>query len=103
MLDSGHAVGSWSEHYVTSQNVAGSIPDVFGFSNSPKLSSRTVALESTKPLTEVYPTDIPSGKRRPARKVNLTAVCEPNCLKNVGASTSFNHMGFHGLFQGQLS
>jgi hypothetical protein len=35
-----------------------------------------------------------------ARKAdNLTAICEP-CLENVGALTSHNPMGLHGLLQG---
>jgi hypothetical protein len=31
---------------------------------------------------------------------NLTAICEPIVLENVGASTSHNRMGFHGLLEG---
>jgi hypothetical protein len=31
---------------------------------------------------------------------NLTAICEPIVLKNVGASTYHNPMGLHGLLQG---
>jgi hypothetical protein len=38
-----------------------------------------MALESTKPLTEVSTRNLTGGKRRPARKAdNLTAICEPN-------------------------
>jgi hypothetical protein len=34
---------------------------------------------------------------------NFTATCKPIvCLHNVGASTSHNRMGLHGLLQGQL-
>jgi hypothetical protein len=41
------------------------------------------------------------GKDRPAHKAdNLTAICEPICLENVGASASQNPMGSHGLLQG---
>jgi hypothetical protein len=41
-------------HYVTSRKVAGSIPDkVIGFFNWPNPSSRTMALGSTQPLTEI--------------------------------------------------
>jgi hypothetical protein len=40
--------------------------------------SRTVALESTQPLTKMSARNIPGGKRRPAHKAdNLTASCEP--------------------------
>jgi hypothetical protein len=39
----------------------------------------------------------------PVRRAdNLTAICEPTVLENVGASTSHNPMGLHGLLQGQL-
>jgi hypothetical protein len=38
----------------------------------------TVALGSTQPLTEMSTSNLPAGKRRPARKTdNLTAICEP--------------------------
>jgi hypothetical protein len=33
---------------------------------------------------------------------NLTAICDTIVLENVGASTSHNTIGFHGLLQGQL-
>jgi hypothetical protein len=37
---------------------------------------------------------------RPASKAdNLTAICEPIILENVGASTSDNHIGLHDLLQ----
>jgi hypothetical protein len=57
----------------------GSIPDeVAAFSNLPNTSSRTMALGSTQPLTEMSPRDLPGGKGRPARKAdNLTAIYEP--------------------------
>jgi hypothetical protein len=43
----------------------------------------------------------PDGKGLPARKAdNLTAICEPIFLENVGTSTSRNPKGFHGLLQG---
>jgi hypothetical protein len=66
-------------HYATSREVAGSIPDeVTGFFNWPNPSSRTMALGSTQPLTEMSTRNLPRGKGRPARKVdNLTAICEP--------------------------
>jgi hypothetical protein len=42
-------------------------------------------------------------KVRAARKPdNLTAICEPIVLKSVGASTSHNPMGLHGVLQGYL-
>jgi hypothetical protein len=55
-----------------------SIPDeVTGFFNWPDPSSRTMALGSTKPLTEMSTRIISGGKERPARKADLTAICEP--------------------------
>jgi hypothetical protein len=53
--------------------VAGSVPDeVTGFP-----SSRTIALGSTQPLTEMITRNLPEGKGRPERKADLTAICEP--------------------------
>jgi hypothetical protein len=64
-------------------------------------SSRTMALGSTQPLTEMSTRNLPGGKGWPTRKAdNLTAICEPNFLENVGASTSHNPMGLHGPLQG---
>jgi hypothetical protein len=56
----------------------GSIPDeVIVFFNLPNPSSRTMALGSTQPLTEMITRNLPRGKGLPARKAeNLTAICE---------------------------
>jgi hypothetical protein len=61
------------------RKVAGSIPDeVIEFFNWPNPSSRTMALGSTQPLTEMGTRNIPGGNGRPTCKANkLTAVCEP--------------------------
>jgi hypothetical protein len=49
--------------------------DIF---NLPNLSSSTMALGSTSPLTEISTRNLPGGKRWPARVAdNLTAICEP--------------------------
>jgi hypothetical protein len=41
-------------------------------------SSRSVALESTQPLTEMSIKNFPGGEWRPARMAdNLSAICEP--------------------------
>jgi hypothetical protein len=63
----------------TSRKVAGSIlVEVIVFFNWPNLSSRTMALGSTQPLTEMSTKNLPGGKGLPARKAdNLTAFCEP--------------------------
>jgi hypothetical protein len=48
--------------------------DIFNLLNP---SSRTIALGSTQPLTEINAKNFPGGKGLPARKVNnLTAVYE---------------------------
>jgi hypothetical protein len=68
------------EHAVaTSRKVAGSIPDeVIGFFNWPNPSSRTMALGSTQPLTEMSTKNLPGGKGRSACGAdNLTAISEP--------------------------
>jgi hypothetical protein len=48
------------------------------FVNLPNPSSRTTALVSTQPLTEMSTRNLPGDKWWPARKAdNLTAICEP--------------------------
>jgi hypothetical protein len=65
-------------HYATSQKVAGSIPgEVTGFFNLPNPSGRTMALGSTKLLTETSTGNLPGGKGQPQRKADLIAICEP--------------------------
>jgi hypothetical protein len=55
------------------------IPDEVGFFNLPNPSSRTMALGSTQPLTEVSTRNFLGGKERPAHRAdNLAAICEPN-------------------------
>jgi hypothetical protein len=54
------------------------IPDEVDFFNLPNPSSRTMALGSTQPLTEMSTRNISGGKGRSACKIdNLTAICEP--------------------------
>jgi hypothetical protein len=73
------------------------------FFNLPNPSSRTMALVSTQPLTEMSTRNIPGGKGWPVRKAdNLTAICELIVYKNVGASTSHSLIGLHGPLQGYL-
>jgi hypothetical protein len=63
----------------------GSIPEEvigFFFFNCPNPSSRTMALDSTQPLTEMSTRNLSGGKGRPAHKAdNLTAIYEPNVKK----------------------
>jgi hypothetical protein len=54
----GHAVGSWLRHYATSRKVAGSGPMRWILFNGPKSSNRTMALESTLPLTYISTRDL---------------------------------------------
>jgi hypothetical protein len=70
-------------HYATSRKVAGSIPDeVNGFFSHPKLSSPTMTLGSTHPLTEMSISYLPGSKGQPAHKAdNLTSICEPIVYK----------------------
>jgi hypothetical protein len=63
----------------TSRKVAGSIPDeIIGFFSWPNPSSRSMALGSIQPLTEISTRNLPGGKGRPVREAdNLTAISEP--------------------------
>jgi hypothetical protein len=55
------------------------VPDEVDFFNLPNPSSRTMALGSTQPLTEMSTRNFPGGKKRPARRAdNLVAIYEPN-------------------------
>jgi hypothetical protein len=66
-------------HYATSRKVAGSTPDEVDFFNLPDPFSRTVALGSTRPLTEMSARNLPGGLEggRRVRLDNLSAICEP--------------------------
>jgi hypothetical protein len=100
--------GSWGTRYrsllrhsARSRKFAASIPiEVTGFFNWPNPSSHTMAVGSTQPLTEMSTRNLLGGKGRPVHKAwqpfrHLWA----DCLENVGASTSHNPMGLHGLLQ----
>jgi hypothetical protein len=52
------------------------LDEFIGFSNRPKPSSRTVALGSTQPLTEMSTRNLPGGKGRAVLEADLTAICE---------------------------
>jgi hypothetical protein len=55
------------------------VPVEVEFFNLPNLSSRTMALLSTQPLTEMSTRNFPGGKKRPARRAdNFAAIYEPN-------------------------
>jgi hypothetical protein len=55
---------SWLKHYATNRKVASSIPDkASGFFNFPNLSSLTVVLRLTQPITEMSTRNLPRGLR----------------------------------------
>jgi hypothetical protein len=70
---------NWLRHYAASRKVSDSISDeIIVFLNWPNPASRTVALGSTQPPTEMSTRNLPGGKGLPAHKSdNLTAICEP--------------------------
>jgi hypothetical protein len=80
------------------ERLVSTFPDeVIAFFNLPNPSSRTMALESTQPLTEMSIRNLPGSKGRPGRKANsLTDICEPTvykmweprCLKTLWACTA---------------
>jgi hypothetical protein len=51
----------WLRHYATNWKVTGSSPDKVDFFNWPNPSSRTMALGSTQPLTEMSTRNLPGG------------------------------------------
>jgi hypothetical protein len=94
---SGTRQRSWLRHYATSRKFAVSIPDeAIVFFNLPNASSRTVVLGSTHSLKEMGVRNTPEGSKLPARKADLTAICEPivqkmwqpRRIQNLWASTA---------------
>jgi hypothetical protein len=61
-----------------------------------------MALGSTQPLTETSTRNLPGGKGRPARKADLTAICEPTVYKMWDPRRLANPIDLHDLLQGQL-
>jgi hypothetical protein len=58
------------------------VPDEVDFFNLLNPSSRTLALGSTQPLTEMSIRNLNGGNKRPARRAdNLAVICEPNVWK----------------------
>jgi hypothetical protein len=77
-----------------------STDEVIRFLNWPDPFSRTMALGSTQPLTEMTGIFL-GGKWGPAHRAeNLTPICEQIVYKNVGASTSDNPMSLQEVFTG---
>jgi hypothetical protein len=74
--------------YTTRRTVAGSIPDeITEFFNWHNLSSRTMVVRSTQPLTKMGTRNLPGGKGRPTHKAdNLTAICESTIRLSCGTA-----------------
>jgi hypothetical protein len=54
------------------------VPDEVDYFDILNLSSRTMALGSNQPVTEMSTRNLPGGEKRPARKVDsLAVICEP--------------------------
>jgi hypothetical protein len=65
------------------------VSDELDFFNLPNPSSWIMAWGSTQPLREMSTRNLRGGKVRPARKVDkLTAICEPQPLATLRASTT---------------
>jgi hypothetical protein len=55
------------------------VPNEVEFFSSPNSSSRTKAVVSTQPLTEMSTRNLPGGKKWPVHRAdNLAAIYEPN-------------------------
>jgi hypothetical protein len=55
------------------------VQDEVEFFKLPNSSSRTMALGSTQPVTEMSARNLPGGRKRPARRAdNLATIYEPN-------------------------
>jgi hypothetical protein len=62
-------------YYATSQEM--SYHEAFGLFNILNPSSRTMALVSIVPLTEISTRNLSQGKEQPALDSDLTSICEP--------------------------
>jgi hypothetical protein len=75
------------------------VPDEVDFFNLHNPSSCTMALRSTQPLTKMSTKNLPMGKKRPARRADNLTPSTSRMSENVGASTSRNPKGLHGLYR----
>jgi hypothetical protein len=76
------------------------VPDEVDFYNVLNPSSHTMGLGSTQPVTEMSTRNLPGVKS--GRRIGLTTLppSMSRMSENVGASTSRNPKGLHGLLQG---
>jgi hypothetical protein len=56
-------------------------------------------LGAAQPLTEMSTRNLPGGKKRPARRADNLPPSMSRMSENVGASTSRNPKGLHGLYR----
>jgi hypothetical protein len=75
------------------------VPDEVDFCNLPNPSSRTMALGSTQPLTEMSTRKLHGGKG--SRRVGLRTLTlsVTRMSENVGPSTSHRPKGLHDLYR----
>jgi hypothetical protein len=76
---------SWLMHYATSRKVAGSSPDEVDFFNWHNPSSRTMALGSPQPLTEMSTRSLP-GRIKGGRRVRQTSPPSVSRLSRICGS-----------------
>jgi hypothetical protein len=75
------------------------VPDEVDLFNLPNPSSRSMALGSTRPLTEMSTRNLSGGKS--GRRLELTSLPQSvsRMSENVGSSTSRNSIGLHGMYR----
>jgi hypothetical protein len=75
------------------------VPGEVNIFNLPNPSSRTMALGSTQPLTEMSNRNLPVGKKRPELRAETLPPSVSRMSENVGASTSHNPKELHGMYR----
>jgi hypothetical protein len=75
------------------------VPDDVDLFNLPHPSSRTMALGSTQPLTEMSTMNFHVGKKRPIRRLTALPPFMSRMSDKVGASTSRKPKGLRGLYK----
>jgi hypothetical protein len=87
-------------YYATSRKVAGSIPDkITEFFNRYNPSNNNMDQRSTQPLTEMSTRNLTASKGGRRLKLVTTPLSKIDYLENMGALTSHNSVGLHGLLQ----
>jgi hypothetical protein len=92
---------SWLRHYATSRKVVGSIlNEVIGFFNWPNTSSRTMALGSTQPLTEMSTRNLLGVKGGWHVRLRTSLPSVSRLYIKCEILDVSHPMGLHGLLQG---